>query len=124
MVSTASLLGAWHLRNVVKNKPESSLFVSLGKVVNEMPPYVEDRCSRHLGNGNSQANAIIPSTRQRYNSIFREWRLNMDNKIKLIHFLTTLLLADLDSPHHIGTYVSYHSISSQMSTGNVIFLIC
>ena len=108
----------------MKNKSESSLFVPLGKVLNEIPPYVEDRCPRHLGNGNSQGNAIIPSKRQRYNSIFREWKLNMDNKIKLIQFLTILLLADFDMPHHIGTYARYHWTSGQMSTGNIIFQTC
>ena len=44
MVSTASLLGAQHLREVVENKPASSLGVSLGKALNGMPHlYVEDR---------------------------------------------------------------------------------
>ena len=38
MVSTASLLGARHLGEVVENKPESSLVVSLGKALNGTPP--------------------------------------------------------------------------------------
>ena len=42
MVSTASLLGARHLWEVVENNPASSLVVSLGKAL------VEDRWSRHL----------------------------------------------------------------------------
>ena len=38
MVSTASLLGARHLGEVVENKPASSLAVSLGKALNGTPP--------------------------------------------------------------------------------------
>ena len=38
MVSTASLLGAQQLWEVVENKPASSLVVSLGKAVNGTPP--------------------------------------------------------------------------------------
>ena len=34
MVSAASLLGVWHLGEVVENKPASSLVVSLGKALN------------------------------------------------------------------------------------------
>ena len=37
MVSTASLLGAWHLWEVVENKLASSLAVSLGKALNGSP---------------------------------------------------------------------------------------
>ena len=37
MVSTASLLGARHLGEVVENKPASSLVVSLGKALNGTP---------------------------------------------------------------------------------------
>ena len=44
MVTTASLLGARHLREVVENKPASLLVVSLGKALNGTPRlYVEDR---------------------------------------------------------------------------------
>ena len=44
MVSIASLLGAWHLWEVVENKLASSLLMSLGKAFNGMPHlYVEDR---------------------------------------------------------------------------------
>ena len=43
MVSTASLLGARHLWEVVENKPASSLVVSLGKALIGTPHlYVED----------------------------------------------------------------------------------
>ena len=38
MVSTASLLGARHLGEVVENKPTSSLVVSLGKALNATFP--------------------------------------------------------------------------------------
>ena len=38
MVSTASLLGARHLWEIVENKPASSLVVSLGKALNGTPP--------------------------------------------------------------------------------------
>ena len=38
MVSTASLLGARHLWEVVENKPASSFVVSLGKALNRTPP--------------------------------------------------------------------------------------
>ena len=44
MLFTTSLLGARHLGEVLENKPASSLVVSLGKVLNEMPPlYVKDK---------------------------------------------------------------------------------
>ena len=45
MVSTASLLGAWHLRNVVENKPASSLVVFFGKALNGMSPSL---CGRQI----------------------------------------------------------------------------
>ena len=62
IVPIASLLGARHLWEVVKNKPASSLVVSLGKALNGMPHlYVEDKWPRHLGNSYSQASADIPS---------------------------------------------------------------
>ena len=37
VISTDSLLGAQHLKEVVENKPASSLVVSLGKAFNGMP---------------------------------------------------------------------------------------
>ena len=62
MVSTASLLGARHLWEVVENKPASSLVVSLGKALNVTPHfYVEDRWPINLEKGNFQASADLPS---------------------------------------------------------------
>ena len=43
MVSTASLLGGWHLGKVVENKPSSSLVVSLEKALNGMPLPLRER---------------------------------------------------------------------------------
>ena len=61
MVSTASLLGARHLKEVVENKPASSLVVSLGKALNGTPRlYVEDRWPRHHRNANSLESADVP----------------------------------------------------------------
>ena len=51
MVSTASLLGAQHLQEVVENKLASLLVVSVGKALNETPHvFVEDRgpCSSEM----------------------------------------------------------------------------
>ena len=45
MVHTASLLGVWHLLEVVENKPASLLVVSLGKALNVMPPIL---CGRQV----------------------------------------------------------------------------
>ena len=45
MVSTASLLGARHLGEVVENKPASSLVVSLGKALNGTLPSL---CGRQV----------------------------------------------------------------------------
>ena len=45
MVFTASLLGAKHIREVVENKPASSLVVSLGKALNGMPSSL---CGRQM----------------------------------------------------------------------------
>ena len=62
MVSIVSLLGARHLCEVVENKLESSLVVSLGMALNGTPHiYVEDRWPRYFGNSNSQTSADIPS---------------------------------------------------------------
>ena len=49
-VFTASMLGAQHKKDSVKNKLASSLFVSLGKALNKIPPslcgkQVVKRCS-------------------------------------------------------------------------------
>ena len=62
MVSIASLHGARHLGEVVENKPTSSLVVSLGKALyGTQLLYVEDSWPKHLGNGNSQVSADVPS---------------------------------------------------------------
>ena len=49
----------------MENKPASLLVVSLGKALNGMPTplsvYVEERWPINHGNGNSQANADVPS---------------------------------------------------------------
>ena len=83
MASAASLLGVRHLVEVVENKPASSLAVSLGKALYGTPHlYVEDRWPINLEKGNSQASADFPSKVQRYNSLSREWRINMANKTK------------------------------------------
>ena len=64
----------------MENNPENSIVMSLGKVFNETPHlYVEDRWPRHFGNGNSQASADWPSKIWRYNSLSREWTINMEN---------------------------------------------
>ena len=53
---------AWHLGEVVENKPASSLVVSLGKALNGTPHlYVEDRWPINLEKGSSQASADLPS---------------------------------------------------------------
>ena len=55
---------AWRsvFREVVEDKPASSLVVSLGKALNGMPHlYVEDRWPINLEKGNSQASADFPS---------------------------------------------------------------
>ena len=51
MVSTASLLGARHLREVVENKLASLLVVSLGKALNRMPPPLCGRQVARHGKG-------------------------------------------------------------------------
>ena len=51
MVSTAFLLGARHLVEVVENKPASSLVVSLGKALNGTPPPLCGRQVARPGEG-------------------------------------------------------------------------
>ena len=51
MVSTASLLGAQHLGEVVENKSASSLVVSLGKALNGTPPPLCGRQAARPGEG-------------------------------------------------------------------------
>ena len=82
MVSIASLLGAQHLWEVVENKPATSLLVvSLGKALNGTPHlHVEDRWPRYLGISNSPSSADLPCKMYRYNSLSREWRINMAKK--------------------------------------------
>ena len=60
MASAASLLGAWHLGEVVENELASLLVVSLGKALNGMPPPLcEDRWLINLEKGNSQASVNL-----------------------------------------------------------------
>ena len=64
--------------------------------------YVEDRWPRHLGNGNSQASADFPSKIQQYNSLTREWKINMNNTIQynticfrfVLHFADPCLVSN------------------------------
>ena len=70
------------LEDIVESQPATSL-VSLNKVLDGTSHlYVKDMSPRHFGNGNSQASANVPSKIQRYNSLSREWRVNMDNTIQ------------------------------------------
>ena len=85
MVSTALLLGALHLEEVVENKPINLLVVSLGKALDgTLLFYMEGRWFRHLGNGNCQAGADVPSKIWRYNLLSRKWRINMNNTDNII----------------------------------------
>ena len=62
MVSTAFLLGALHIGEVVENKLSSSFVVSLDKdLTGRLRLYVEDRWPRHIANGNSKASSDVPS---------------------------------------------------------------
>ena len=61
--------------------------MSLSKALNWTPHlYAEDRWPRYLRNSNSQASADIPSKRQPYNSLSREWRINTVKKTEELHF--------------------------------------
>ena len=51
MVSTASLLGARHLGEVVENKPASSPVVFLGKALHGTPPPLCGRQATRPGEG-------------------------------------------------------------------------
>ena len=51
MVSIASLFGARHLGEVVENKPESLLVVSLSKTLNGTPPPLCGRQVARSGEG-------------------------------------------------------------------------
>ena len=63
---------------IIITKRASSLVVSLGKILDGTPHlYVKDRWPEHIANGNSQASADLPTKIERYNSLSREWRINM-----------------------------------------------
>ena len=51
MLSTASLLGARNLGEVVENKPVSTLVVSLGKALNGAPPPLRGTQAARPGEG-------------------------------------------------------------------------
>ena len=51
MVSSASLLGARHLGQIVENKPASSVVVSLGKALKGTPPSLCERQVARPGKG-------------------------------------------------------------------------
>ena len=56
----SSLLGVRHLGEVMENNPASLLILSLSKALNGRPRvYVEDRWSKLLANGSSQASADV-----------------------------------------------------------------
>ena len=52
----------------------------LAKCFGKIGEYYVDVSPRHHGNGNSQASADVRSIIKRYNSLCREWRINMANK--------------------------------------------
>ena len=62
MVFTASLLGAQHIRDSVKNKPASLLVVSLGKALNGMPPSL---CGRQMV-GPSSLPVVVAQSDERH----------------------------------------------------------
>ena len=77
----------------MENKPESSLVVYLGKALHGTPHFcVEDRWPRHFENSNSQASTDIPFKAWRYNSLSREWRINMLNKKKSMKVLSIMTI--------------------------------
>ena len=59
---------AWHLGEVVENKPATSLVGSLGKALNR---YVKDKWLTRLGNGNFQESANVQFKIKRDNSLSR-----------------------------------------------------
>ena len=70
MISTASLLGARHLGDVVKKKPASSLAVSLGKALNgTLPPL----CGRQVAQTTSEMATPkrVPTSRPKYSDTIR-----------------------------------------------------
>ena len=64
MVFTAFLLGTQHIRDSVENKPVSLLVVSLGKVLNGMPPSL---CGRQMVGPNSQPAMVAQSDERHEN---------------------------------------------------------
>ena len=62
MVFTAFLLGAQHIRDSVENKPASLLVVSLGKVLNGMPPSL---CGRQMV-GPSSLPVVVAQSDERH----------------------------------------------------------
>ena len=88
MASTAFLLGAWHLGEVVETKLVSLLIVSLQKALKGTPHlFAEDRWPKHLGNGNSQASADVSSI---------EWliwsQLRQSYEAKLMAYLSLIVI--------------------------------
>ena len=67
---------AWR-SDVVENKPAIRLCSWARHLIGHPRFYLKGRWPRHLGNDNSQASAYIPSKKQRYNSLSREWRKYM-----------------------------------------------
>ena len=62
MVFTASLLGAQHIRDSVENKSATLLVVSLGKVLNGMPPSL---CGRQMV-GPSSLPVVVAQSDERH----------------------------------------------------------
>ena len=62
MVFTAFLLGAQHIKDSVENKPASLLVVSLGKVLNGMPPSL---CGRQMV-GPSSLPVVVAQSDERH----------------------------------------------------------
>ena len=87
MVSTASLLGARHLWEVVENKPASSLIVFLGKALNGTPPPL---CGRQVVQTPQKMATPkrVRTSRPKYSDTIHflvnmiKWRINM-NKYKI-----------------------------------------
>ena len=96
MVSTASLFSAPHLKDVVENKPASSLVVSLGKALNGTPPPL---CRKQVAQTPrkwqlpSECGRPVQNIAMQFAS--REWKINMDNTLHyiILHYniLHTLL---------------------------------
>ena len=72
MVSITSLLGAWHLKEVVENKPASSLVVSLRKALNGTPTFMWK-----TGDPEMATPKRVRTHRPKHSdtSLSREWRI-------------------------------------------------